>query len=105
MNDIEILKLAATSLIRQITESFGMPFLRPIAEKMFYNLISKPKYSFFIEAITDKDGNVDIDGLSNALKEALAGYGGRLPIAGLNVSLGEEDINFIRDEFIRLKGQ
>lgn len=101
MTDIEIFKAALNSSIRTITSNLGLPYLAPIVTYGINNILTKPKNKLFMDALTDGNGNIDIDALSKAFKDTLQLMPNKPTLLG--VSFGPEDIDLFTREFLSIK--
>lgn len=101
MSDIEILKQSIINTAKTVSSQLGISGFNPLISFGLTNLLNKPKYAIFLEAMTDAEGNVDINKLSVALNDALAAKGGKVTMAG--VSFDSEDIQKLKEEFKKLK--
>lgn len=103
MTDLEILKAALNSSIRNITASLGFPYLAPVATYGVNNILSKPKYKFIIDALTDGNDNIDIESLSNVLKDTMRSMPNKPTLLG--ITFGPEDIDLFKREFLNIKSK
>nr|DAK96586.1 MAG TPA: hypothetical protein [Crassvirales sp.] len=103
MSDLEILKAALNSSIRTIAMNLGVPYLAPVAMYGANNILSKPKYKFIIDALTDGNDNIDIESLSNALKDMMRLMPNKPTLLG--ITFGPEDIDLFKREFLNIKSK
>nr|DAG93878.1 MAG TPA: hypothetical protein [Crassvirales sp.] len=103
MNDIEILKAALNSSIRTIASNLGVPYFAPMAIYGANNMLNKPKYKIMLDALTDGNGNIDIESLSNVLKDTIRSMPNKPTLLG--ISLGTEDIDLLKREFLNIRSK
>lgn len=103
MTDLEILKAALNSSIRTIATNLGFPYLAPVAMYGANNLLSKPKYKFILDALTDGNDNIDIESLSNTLKDTMRSMPNKPTLLG--ITFGPEDIDLFKREFLNIKSK
>ena len=101
MSDIEIFKAALNSSIRTIASNLGVSYLSPLAIYGVNNLLSKPPYKFIIDAVTDVNNNIDIESLSNVLKDTLKAMPNKPTLLG--ITFNTDDIDLLKREFLNLK--
>lgn len=101
MSDIEVLKVALNSTIRTITSNLGVSYFAPLAIYGANNILSKPKYKVMLDALVDGNGNIDIESLSNVLKDTMRSMPNKPTLLG--ITFGPEDIDLFKREFLNIK--
>lgn len=100
MSDIEKFKLAVINTAKNVTSQLGISYLNPLLVFGLKNMLEKPKYSIVLEALTDSNGNLDINTLTKVLEETIGMKGGRFTIAG--VTFTSDDVENLKKEYLKL---
>ena len=77
--------------------------LAPVAIYGANNILSKPKYKFIMDALTDGNDNIDIESLSNTLKDTMRSMPNKPTLLG--ITFGPEDIDLFKREFLNIKSK
>lgn len=105
MNDIEILKLAVKSTARKMFADVGLKGLAPLVNGWLDGAMEKGVFQALLYGFTTDEGNVNIQGLTKALEDALKDFGGKLKgkMLGFSVAIVPEDVQMLPKEFDAIK--
>lgn len=107
MSDKELIFQAANTFAKNLISSlFGVSTIGTDALITYVVNNSYDKYGSFLDLFTDKNGNINIELLGNALKDVIKSRskdGYILRVFGRSIKFGESDINDFEKIFKTLK--
>ena len=103
MSDIDLLFQAANTFIKKIVNDLlGISSIGTDTLITYILNNSKDKYSVYLNILTDKDGNINIDILDKALTDAIKTKG-TIQIFGKYIKFTEKDVSDFINMFKQLK--
>lgn len=107
MSDKELIFQAANTFTRNLLNSlFGINTIGTDALITYVVNNAYDKYGMFLEPFVDKNGNINIDLFSNAMKDVMKSQfkdGLVVKVFGKSIKFGESDINEFEKIFKTLK--
>ena len=103
MSDIDLLLQAANTFIKKIVNDLlGISSIGTDTLITYILNNAKDKYSVYLNILTDKDGNINIDILDKALTDAIKTKG-TIQIFGKYIKFTEKDVSDFINMFKQLK--